>query len=130
MKKLLGNFLVKTGFFLTSLGFSFYETMNCKDECGEVSKEDKDFAYITEKTAKRFKFTGSCFPVNNYKPHPAANREYYVVALRNPHDEEKTDVYMFTEKELINAQNRADKNTEDIPDDIADYDLRIERTED
>ena len=80
--------------------------------------------------AKRLYFTGSCYHVNNWIPHPAANRDYYVTALRNPDNPEQTDIYMFTERELINAQVRADKNKEDIPCDIADYDRVIDRGDD
>ena len=83
-----------------------------------------------ELSAKRLYFTGSCYHVNNWIPHPAANRDYYVTALRNPDNPELTDVYMFTERELINAQTRADNNKEDIPTDIADFDRVIDRGDD
>jgi hypothetical protein len=98
---------------------------------GSIEVDDRSEEFIElQKLHNRLHFTGSCFPVSNYKPHPAANKDYYVVALRNAHEEEKTDVYMFTMKELLKAQDRADKNREDVPEDIGDFDLRIERTED
>ena len=97
------------------------ESAVCDDECLESE---------LHKVSKRMHFTGSCHHVNNFMPHPAANRDYYVVALRNSLDVEKTDIYMFTERELINAQERANKNREDIPEDIADFDMVIDRGED
>lgn len=115
------------GFFI-ALSIKFYKPDTRAEE--QLQSLLNDISESATREEKRNMFTGSCFPVSNFNPHPAANREYYVAALRNAHDSNRTDIYMFTEKELIRAQDRADKNTEDIPSDIADYNQVIERTED
>ena len=127
MRNLLSGIFIRLGVWIISVG-AFIHSRETQDVTGEKMSES-EFTEL-QRQQNRLMFTGSCFHISNLCAHPAANKDYYVAALRNAQDETRTDVYMFTEKELIRAQDRADKNREDIPEDIGDFDLHVQRTED
>lgn len=127
MRKLIGSLFFEIASLIINIGLFVCPN---KEATNEDNDDYKNEIAELQRRHNRLHFTGSVFPIANLCPHPAANKDYYVVALRNAHDETRTDVYMFTEKELIRAQDRANKNTEDIPNDIGDFDLHVHRTED
>ena len=56
---------------------------------------------------------GDLHVVENKNPHPAANLKYNHIRAQFPWGEERS--LLFTDKEVLRALDRADKNPEDLP---------------
>ena len=84
-------------------------------------KENLELAREALKAQRARDRVGNIYHVTNSMRKPAADKEYYVVGLTN-RVEDATDpiIFMFTDNELIRAEKRAQKNTEDIPADLSD----------
>ena len=62
---------------------------------------------------QRAKRLGDLQSVENQDPHPAANLKYSHIRVQFPCGEERS--LLFTDKEILRALDRADKNPEDLP---------------
>lgn len=85
---------------------------------------DEDELAMTEEAVRQQAArnrVGNIYHVTNNMRKPAADKEYFVAGLTNRVDG-ATDpiIFMFTDNELIRAEKRAQKNTEDIPADLSD----------
>lgn len=89
----------------------------------EYDYDEEQLAIIEEMTREKAARdrVGNIYHVSNRMRKPAADKEYFVAGLTNRVDG-ATDpiIFMFTDNELIRAEKRAQKNTEDIPADLSD----------